>query len=242
MSMLGPDSVEVPDLPEPIRAVRFFVLEGDGSAFLLVSPQQYTVWPPRFKDRDYVTAECRSSMVDGPEVHDCPTDPRDNVFHPYGSGCGIYAYKTLEDVAWDWPLQGIYHRRGILPASVTELFGVWAEVSLWGKVFEHGRGYRAEFARVEALFSIKGAGTLGPDMLEMIADYNGVPVVHLDDSIRLHVNEAVRIRETTPPNPDDVLADALAIVGILARAAWDEWYEKTKLRINDLKRKVFRRG
>lgn len=54
-------------------------------------------------------------------------------------GCGIYAYSTIED-AW-----ANLHR-----ISMTRF--VLGEVQLWGRVWPHEHGYRAEFAKPVALY------------------------------------------------------------------------------------------
>jgi hypothetical protein len=71
--------------------------------------------------------------------------------------CGIYAYHTPGPRSW---------------------FGeaYWCEgvVSAWGRVVVHGDGFRAQFARVEALAVPEG---YGPEQVHSAAAGLGVPVV-----------------------------------------------------------------
>lgn len=66
--------------------------------------------------------------------------------HPLGHGCGIYGYKEAEPVASE--MRSILRT---IPTTHTLL--LMAETSLWGKVYEHEDGYRAQYGRVKKLYA-----------------------------------------------------------------------------------------
>ncbi len=78
--------------------------------------------------------------------------------------CGIYAYDTPGPRSW---------------------FGeaYWCEgvVSAWGRVVVHTDGFRAEYARVEALAVPRGLSPLGAAHVQRAAAGLGVPVVAHDE-------------------------------------------------------------
>lgn len=77
--------------------------------------------------------------------------------------CGIYAYTdAAELIRGEATAMALYQR-------------VIGEVELWGKVWEHERGYRAQFARVRSLWWT-GHGMSLP-VVQVLADRYNVPVV-----------------------------------------------------------------
>lgn len=166
-----PECELVPDVPEPIVGYRGWTHQNDR----LIGWQQ-TIWP---YDQP-LHAVCRGTHLDlesvrllgmlmgrafvfgdlaKPDIqHRCPSTNR--FFHT-GYGCGIYAFKEL-----DGALQ--QHR------------DVVGEVQMWGRVFEHGVGYRAEIAE-----PIKLCWTLdGPERMraERLAELYGVPCEEIPDT------------------------------------------------------------
>jgi hypothetical protein len=71
--------------------------------------------------------------------------------------CGIYAYKTRQQA----------EKLDNAPEKVTHL---WGEVSLWGRVIEHSKGYRAQFAYPKAFVNTGG-------IAQRMAYLYGVPVI-----------------------------------------------------------------
>lgn len=174
----------------------------DNDTPILTSPIQSDVWPQRSNARDYVTAQCKQDPQTIKD-HPCPTPPNDDYVHAMGAGCGLYAYKTIPDAAWDFPLFGIKSQ----PSATTSwlhMGALYAEVSLWGKVYEHGRGYRAQYARIESIFHIPSAGKLSKAKLQWIADGYGVPLVEMPPETMGLICDDIAHRQNAPPTWDDV--------------------------------------
>lgn len=81
--------------------------------------------------------------------------------HAIGDGCGIYAYK--EPVAWT-------NRAG----STTGTVWVVGTVLLWGALFEHEQGYRAEYGQVVELVNTH-------QLARELARIYKVPLIDLDE-------------------------------------------------------------
>lgn len=91
-----------------------------------------------------------------------PDDQPDLIHGEYG--CGLYAYATLED-AW---------KNLHADSPNTTIIG---EVELWGKVWPHEKGYRAEHARVKALYRTPNDdGKNVVEIADVLADHYGVEV------------------------------------------------------------------
>lgn len=162
-----PDTIKVPDIPEPIVAYRTWQIAHDGH---LVSPMFPTPWPTRGP----LIAHCKTGMVTIPgtpytaptaallsfpawltgypappreqapqpavshiAVHAIPCPPN-QVHHHGGHGCGIYGIRRAEEVQW---------RLGGGPPT-----HVYGEVWLSGEVLEYSDGYRASRATPKALW------------------------------------------------------------------------------------------
>lgn len=109
---------------------------------------------------------------DGGRCDRCPSPPH-AVGHPR-LGCGIYAYRSLEEVG-----QRTHPVRSRLAAGRNG--GVWpvrspvyARVLVWGRVYEHAAGWRAQYARIESLYGD------GREVRRAAARY-GVPVESMPD-------------------------------------------------------------
>lgn len=61
-----------------------------------------------------------------------------------GCGCGIYAMKTLDD------LTALAYRKA--EAVDKDFMQVIARLNLWGRVYLHSKGYRAQKARIRELY------------------------------------------------------------------------------------------
>jgi len=72
---------------------------------------------------------------------------------------------------------------------------VWGRVLLWGRVFEHDRGYRAEFARIDSLVSVPNLGFLSDDKLLDVAKFYGVPYEVLTTVSKADLEAAALARE-----------------------------------------------
>lgn len=89
--------------------------------------------------------------------------------NPYG-GSGFYAFKTLEDVKCEFPRGHLYTHQLI-----------YGEVALWGQVYEHERGYRAECVRITRIIEVDLEDKFGrlrfwkPDTLTRLRRKYGVP-------------------------------------------------------------------
>lgn len=150
---------QIPDLPEPILAYRAWGISWPKEWQPRLHGFANTIWPT---DKA-LTAECMlgkdsvgwgrptaARVVANGIVYiqelsqtpcqEVPSSPNASIFGTYdsghvGYGCGIYAYKN--------PLQMIRHcSRGS--------GYVWGRVLLWGKVFDHKGGYRAEHAQIHS--------------------------------------------------------------------------------------------
>ncbi len=149
----GSDVVEqslvVPDLPAPIVGYRLWAASDHG--LLLSGAIDPRVWPTERP------LEARCACCDTPP---CPPRIDDWCRHGgYGSGCGIYAFAEPEQAG------------GTIgyPGSLGWVIG---RVELWGRVFEHERGYRAQYACVSGVLRASG-----PEVVEKVAALYGVPVL-----------------------------------------------------------------
>ena len=216
--MIGEVEARIPDLAEPILAWRCFKIGGTGDPFILTSPSQPTTWPPIggtevFK-KDYITANCRAEL---PTIHPCPSPPDMKAGHP-GMGCGIYGYKNIEDLAWDWPLRGMSVRED-RTCGPQQMFWVWGRVHLWGEVYEHDRGYRAEFSRVHTLAYVEGRGAMSLELVEEVAEDYGIGVEIFDQEMVEFLREMVQWRaDGDRPKKEKIVSfwDTLAITAGVA--------------------------
>jgi hypothetical protein len=196
--MIGKNQTMIPDLAEPITAWRCWVIGGDEATPLLISPKSGTMWPPvegfeskviRNPDRNFISAKCTKGLR--PEgATPCRTCPSLTAANHYGVGCGIYAYKTMGDLAWDFSPPGLSRHDPTMVGAWNTL--IWGKVLLWGTVYEHDHGYRAEFARVEELVVIDGLGDLGgraPARAAKLAEFYGVPLNTLPRVTRLEIED-----------------------------------------------------
>jgi preprotein translocase subunit YajC len=131
--------VTVPDYISPVVGYR--VWQWDAAGLKSLNGERWLAHQP-------LSAECRAAArgsISGlsKTVHN-PAELPD-----FNCTCGIYAAKTTEH------LRQCGYRR----------FGVYGEVSLWGTVVEHERGWRAQFAYPKAL--VLAADTIPFSLLEI---------------------------------------------------------------------------
>ncbi len=123
-----------------------------------------------------------------------------------GCGCGLYSHYSLEDLSRSVNWQG---NDGVLVGAVGG----------WGRVILHPDGWRAEYARVLALFRQGPAAAL-----ERAAEVYSVPIVagplELDrlDLDAQEVQEAMK-PEPEGPRADGQMAGAFATGGVVQGAS-----------------------
>jgi hypothetical protein len=194
--MIGGNQHVIPDLAEPITAWRCWIVGGDEATPILRSPKSGTSWPPvgewdskviRDPDRNFISAKCDERFRPNPNVS-CLHCPSPTSANHHGVGCGIYGYKTIGDLAWDFSPPGLsrYDSTG----QSGWHFIVWGKVLLWGSVYEHDHGYRAEFARIEEIVLVRGLSfRIGMDRIKQLAEFYSVPITMMPESTRLEIED-----------------------------------------------------
>ena len=195
--MIGKNHTVIPDLAEPITAWRCWIIGGDEATPILRSPQSGTPWPPvkewgskviRDPDRNFITASCNDRLRPVSSATPCRSCPSSSADGHHGVGCGIYGYKTVGGLAWDFAPPGMSRYRPITSAAWQTI--VWGKVLLWGRVYEHDHGYRGEFARVEELVVVEGLPPrIGMPRVEQLAEFYSVPITVLPASTRLEIED-----------------------------------------------------
>jgi len=147
--------MKTPDGIEPIIAWRAWRV---GTPTYLASTNNNTRWV-----LGDMTAECIKSVRMYIGFHDGPA-PSSECPDP---GCGIYAVRQLEDLI-DQP--GVPRVREL----VNRQNYVVGQVALWGKIIEHERGYRAQYARPVSIGIFDGSPTYTQSVL---ATYYGLKYV-----------------------------------------------------------------
>ena len=157
------EAIQAPDLIGPLFGYRTWTVTLRGGDPYLASVLHQTVyWPAR--------SELRAEHMGGGGMRNSHNAPLT------GCHCGIYAWDTAERLRMrgggTWLGQGDGTSPSLLvplrllgrkPAAETrDISGVEIKVAgrvaLWGKVFRHTYGYRAEFAKPVALVAPRGAG------------------------------------------------------------------------------------
>jgi hypothetical protein len=153
--MARSDVLVVPDLPAAIVAFRSWRWD---APWLRGVRGGY--WP-RGEPLEATCEVCESRRWrrhHGPPLLPSPTGEGHDSY-----GCGIYAFKSLADT--------------LAPRGTTTILG---EVHLWGRVYEHEVGWRAQFAQVKCLID-PGEDAGSPTMVAAAAETYGVPVVQPAD-------------------------------------------------------------
>jgi hypothetical protein len=140
----------------------------------------------------------------GDHCAEAPCAPELSGFHN-GFGCGIYAYKSVWDVALEWTTSSNHNN--------TLVFG---EVLLWGNTYEHEHGYRAQYAEIVRLFYGTQSQMVPAEWKTLRDQYR----VRLDNFIHFLLNEIdPDDSEVTPQTRDK-------IVERMAHSAFAELYHK----------------
>jgi hypothetical protein len=169
------EPVEMPDLVEPIVGWRSWKFEyrNLASADVIVSKKlighfSYE-WSPGVN-----VASCACGST--PSRSGALIDPSTAYVHA-GFGCGFYFYKSLRDLAQD-----------MHPCSGPIVVGL---AKGWGKVYEHERGYRTEFAEIDKLYY--GVGRpVHPRHFYNTVDFYGVDEASiLDEMFRYPLDDPI---------------------------------------------------
>lgn len=175
----------IPDVPEPITAYRCWRYHA--KPFNETLPLWSLNSAPWSADA-IMQAICKPMGYQVDEAGkwiDCDTTPADPKDQHYAMihgqyGCGIYGYKTFADFA-----------KEVAPFSCKQL--VAGEVELWGVVWPHERGYRAQFAR-PSKFYVPTVEVYGDDALDMehvnvvraLGERYDVPVEPMPEGMRMY--------------------------------------------------------
>ena len=155
----------------PLRGYRYWHAEWEDGQAVLRSVYHATVWPPQGP----LHAACerhpsllgiwlrRLALSPPPETHRAPCGTCE---------CGVYALTRFDAI----------EPRDLLPAETgerTEDIFVLGVVLLWGRVVQHGHGYRAEYGRPVRLLTTPTLGRTGgiPSLLDAVATRYGIPLV-----------------------------------------------------------------
>jgi hypothetical protein len=170
-----------------------------------------------------------------------PMRPHQAPSHPgmteHGEhGCGIYAYATWED-AWrnfSTQSQGVSSVWGDPSPRIL----VYGEVQLWGTVWPHEHGYRAEYAKPSCLYIMgdEELTVVGKSMVEMLGEAYGVPVVDCpmgkeerDEKAEARRKEANMIGYSNAVHHINPLFNS----SIFDNAAWgDIWSQHVSVKLN----------
>jgi hypothetical protein len=178
--------VRVPDYPEPVTGFRAWSIgEVDGLAYLTSLTHLSVPWPTDGPIvAEHVGIPRYGAGADPGEparILQRADDTKYNLFHlrekppvppVEGCVCGVYARKTADALEEAWYFSA-------LPGK-TKVVG---EVRLWGKMWEHELGWRAQFARPAALYYVKWGGH-PRELVEAMAARYAVSVVDASDVLR----------------------------------------------------------
>jgi hypothetical protein len=179
--------VPAPDYFQPTVGWRVWLVVEEHGELRLASVMYPTVWEPRREEVAY----CR------------PGDPHRHAHHTPGEqiashagphlaphvrcGCGIYASKGVELAA--------SYFDGYGPTFDQPAFRVIGRVSLWGRVIEGDRGYRASHAYPSHLYvpgrSLNGGSDVSPEEVALAMTVYGVPVELLEGLTKRRVTDAL---------------------------------------------------
>lgn len=168
------DKIEIPDYCEPlvgyrqweIQVERVVIKENEAEAkYRVVSTQLLSrgrvLWP----FLKPLKAEHHSGLYIDP--CDCPTAEHVPSFTP---GCGIYAFKTRDIQYQDFVAEVDFFGQRWMGIAGRTVFAI-GEVYLWGRIYEHKRGYRAQYAYPKKLVYVTGEGLDG----HTLAKSYGIP-------------------------------------------------------------------
>lgn len=133
---------------EPIIGWRIWGVQGNH----LVTGMYSSEWPHK---KPLTAVHEERSPYPYNSAASCPGSPCEPHTPNILPGCGIYALKTPADIAAEWE----EHRAWP---------GIVGTVYLWGRMFEHEHGYRAQFAYPASFIAAFG----GADIDALAAAYN----------------------------------------------------------------------
>jgi hypothetical protein len=172
------EAIQAPDVIGPLFGFRTWTVAfRDGEPSLASVLHQTVHWPQ--------TSELRAEHMGGGGLrnsHDAPLT---------GCQCGIYAWDTAERLRLRGGGAWLGHSDGTSPSLLISLkllgrksapegvasgveIKVAGRVALWGKVFRHTFGYRAEFAKPLALVAPSGSSR---PLLEALAQTYGLDLL-----------------------------------------------------------------
>ena len=163
--------MQVPDVPEPIRAWRAFrVVRREGASAYSVEGFHAVPWASRVH-----RAQC-SPHADG-ERPWCPGKSDGNL-----RTCYVHLTPREDSCEQCREARDPHFRHGIYAVSEPKYLipsMLCAEVLLWGWVWPHSSGteYRAEWCRIEAFHPGRSAANDRTNVLQKIADTFGAPLV-----------------------------------------------------------------
>lgn len=161
----------------PLHGYRYWRVEWEHGQPVLRSLYRATVWPSQTPLQatcetkpDRLSALVRRILHRESALHVAPT---------LGCECGIYGFARFERA----------EQLEISPQCQRGIFGehwqVAGVVMLWGRVVQHERGYRAEYARPVKLLAVPGLaqGRGIRDLLDAVAQRYGLDVVRDADKL-----------------------------------------------------------
>lgn len=157
------EAIQAPDLMGPLFGFRTWTVAFQaGQPFLASVLHQTVCWP--------VSSELRAQHMGGGGLRNSHNAPLT------GCQCGIYAWDTAERLRLRGGGAWLGHGDGTSPSMLVPLkllgrkqlaqpqdlppgveIKVAGRVALWGRVFRHTYGYRAEYARPVALVAPSGS-------------------------------------------------------------------------------------
>jgi len=217
------DDALTPDVAEPIVAWRVWGVFDDADVPVLLSMNN-TVWP----NTTYLTAKCVAiSGTDPYSDHASPSrECKQGIY-----GCGIYGYKDIADIFADFD-----------PATFENGL-VFGQILLFGNVFEHDKGYRAQHAQIRSLAFFRDR-PIKLTRHERLGKTYGVPVQEAPITEREALLQHTRmVRDSYIPLVNlsgDDLSDAIKVVrgdtrldlmwGILfIGLSWESWSRLSSL-------------
>lgn len=164
----APEAESIPDLVEPIIALRAWTVTADG---YLCAANQGVKWPAR----EPLTAICNKgamSMMASWGLYigsSKPEPPPPHVSPSAACSCGIYAAKDNEHMVYG---DGVF---------------VWGRVAMWGRVVEGEHGYRSQYAYPVSLVLVNRRG--GSDEARL----NAIEIAEIRERLATHYGVPVRV-------------------------------------------------
>jgi hypothetical protein len=155
----------------PLRGYRYWCAEWEEGQPVLRSLYHSTRWP--VQGPLHATCEKRPSTFGAWIRHLVSSQPEETHAAPAGvCNCGIYALTQWDAIEPQALLPPVCHHPGL----ERYVFGL---VLLWGRVIQHGHGYRAEYARPLRLLttSLRARSDGIRSLLDAVTTCYGIPLV-----------------------------------------------------------------